>query len=178
MEAGFNTTIQWGNATACLRWNHVFNSKLFSNTSLIYSNYDFSFGAAQDNFELTVKSGIRDWNLKYDLNYFPNPRHNVKTGLNYIFHTFIPTNVSAKQGDNVFDLGNVIKLYSHDISAYAGDDWEITDRIKLNAGLRFGYFMQIGPFTRYQKNDFGKTIDTVKYAPGKKVIDYNGDALY
>ncbi|MBS1637507.1 MAG: TonB-dependent receptor [Bacteroidetes bacterium] len=171
---GFTAKIPWGNATACLRWNHLFNAKLFSNLSVVYSKYDFSFTAAQDNFELTLFSGIKDWNVKYDVNYFPNTRHNVKVGVNYIFHTFTPSNVSAKQGEVKFDIGRVIRLYSHDAAIYVSDDWEVTDRIKVNAGLRFGYFAQVGPFTRYKKNDFGKTIDTVVYAPGKKVADYNG----
>lgn len=173
-EAKFKTTIPWGNATACLRWNHLFNSKLFSNASLIYTNYDFAFGAEEDNFELTIKSGIKDWNFKYDVNYFPNPRHNIKVGFNYIFHTFIPTSVSAKQGETVFDLGNVIKLYSHDAAVYAGDDWEITEKLKVNYGLRFGYFAQVGPFTRYTKDFLGKASDTIIYKKGKKVVDYNG----
>lgn len=173
-EADFKTTIPWGNATACLRWNHLFSTKLFSNASFIFTNYDFAFGAQQDNFEMTLKSGIKDWNFKYDINYFPNPRHNVKIGVNYIFHTFIPTSVSAKQGDTEFDLGKVIKLYSHDVAVYAGDDWEITEKLKLNYGLRFGYFQQFGPFTRYIKSSVGQPSDTIEYAKGKKVVDYNG----
>lgn len=174
VDADFKTTIPWGNATACLRWNHLFNTKLFSNASVIFTNYDFAFGAQQDNFEMTIKSGIKDWNFKYDVNYFPNPRHNVKIGFNYIFHTFIPTSVSAKQGDTKFDLGDVIKLYSHDAAIYAGDDWEITEKLKVNYGLRFGYFQQFGPFTRYTKDIFGKAADTIIYKKGQKVVDYNG----
>jgi hypothetical protein len=174
VEDDFKTNINWGNATGCLRWNHVFNPKLFSNASVIFTNYNFSFGALQDNFELTIRSGIKDWNFKYDVNYFPNPRHNVKVGVNYIFHTFIPTSVSAQQGDTKFDLGQVIKLYSHDAAVYAGDDWDITQKLRVNAGVRFGYFAQVGPFTRYHKDFLGHPSDTVVYAKGKKVCDYNG----
>ncbi len=174
VEGGFNTRIPWGNATAGLRWNHVFNSKLFSNASLIFSNYDFSFGAKQQDFELTLKSGITDYNLKYDVNYFPNSRHNIKMGINYIFHTFVPTSVSAKQGETVFDLGKVIKLYAHDAAIYVGDDWDISPKFKANIGLRFGNFTQVGPFTRYKKNIFGKITDTVRYSNGKVVANYNG----
>ncbi|HWY11201.1 MAG TPA: TonB-dependent receptor, partial [Bacteroidia bacterium] len=174
VDDGFKTNIQWGNATGCLRWNHLFSSKLFSNASVIYTDYNFSFGALQDNFELTIRSGIKDWNFKYDVNYFPNPRHNVKVGVNYIFHTFVPTSVSAQQGDTKFDLGKVIKLYSHDAAVYAGDDWDITEKLRVNYGLRFGYFAQVGPFTRYNKDFLGRPSDTTVYRPGKKVIDYNG----
>lgn len=173
-EAGFNTNIPWGNASACLRWNHIFNSKLFSNASLVFTNYDFSFSAAQQDFEAIIKSGITDYTFKYDLSYYPNSRHTIKTGVNYIFHTFMPTSVSAKQGSTVFDLGKKIKLYSHDAAIYINDDWEITQRFKLSTGLRFGNFTQIGPFTRYKKDAFGKIIDTVTYKQNETVANYNG----
>lgn len=173
-EAGFNTNIPWGNASACLRWNHIFNPKLFSNASLVFTNYDFSFSAAQQDFEAIIKSGITDYTFKYDLSYYPNSRHTIKTGVNYIFHTFMPTSVSAKQGSTVFDLGKKIKLYSHDAAIYINDDWEITQRLKLSTGLRFGNFTQIGPFTRYKKDAFGKIIDTVTYKQNETVANYNG----
>lgn len=173
-DGGFQAKVPWGNATACLRWNHLFNSKLFANASLVYTNYDFSFTASQNNFELTLFSGIKDWNAKYDLVYIPNPRHNIKMGINYTYHTFVPTNISAKQGEIKFDFGKIVKLYSHDAAAYISDDWQLSQKLKANVGLRFGYFAQVGPFTRYVKDQFGKTIDTVIYNRGKKVTDYNG----
>ncbi len=173
-EDHFKTEIPWGNASACLRWNHVFNPKLFSNTSLIFTNYDFSFIATQEDFEATIKSGITDYSAKYDLNYFPNSRHNIKVGVNYIFHTFVPTSISAKQGTTTFDLGKAVKLYAHDAAIYISDDWEITQKIKINAGLRFGNFTQIGPFNRYNKNFQGKITDTTRYKANSVVANYNG----
>jgi hypothetical protein len=87
---------------------------------------------------------------------------------------FVPTSVSAKQGETVFDLGKVIKLYAHDASVYVGDDWDINQAFKLNAGLRFSNFTQIGPFSRYKKDFLGRISDTVNYAQGKVVANYNG----
>lgn len=173
-ENDFNTKIPWGNASACLRWNHVFNPKLFSNASVVFTNYDFSFGAVQQDFEAIIKSGITDYTAKYDLSYFPNSRHSIKTGVQYIFHTFVPTSVSAKQGSTSFDLGKTIKLYSHDAAVYISDDWEVTQKLKVNAGLRFGNFTQVGPFTRYKKDLFGKIYDTVTYRNNQTVVNYNG----
>ena len=173
-NVGFNVNVPWGNTTASFRWNHIFNKKLFSNTSLIFSHYDFSFGAVEDEFEFKIFSGIRDWNAKMDFSWFPNTRHDVKWGVNYTFHTFIPTNVSAKQGETNFDFGQIVKLYAHDVHAYIGDEWEVTDWMKLNAGLRASYFAQVGPFTRFVKNEFGKIIDTIRHSTGKKIVDYNG----
>jgi hypothetical protein len=173
-EDDFHTKIPWGNASASLRWNHLFSSKLFSNASLVFTNYDFSFSALQDDFEATIKSGITDYNAKYDLNYFPNSRHNIKAGINYIYHVFVPTSASAKQGETVFDLGKEIKLFAHDAAVYVSDDWEVTQKIKVNAGLRFGNFTQIGEFSRYIKDFTGKITDTVTYGKGEVVSNYNG----
>jgi hypothetical protein len=172
-ENDFNTRIPWGNASACLRWNHVFSPKLFSNTSLVFTNYDFSFGAEQQEFIATIRSGITDYNLKYDLSYFPGARHHLKAGINYIYHVFEPTNVSAKQGDTEFDLGKV-KLFAHDAAIYVTDDWDVTEALKVNAGLRFGNFAQIGPFNRYVKDVFGKISDTISYKRNDIVAYYNG----
>jgi hypothetical protein len=174
VEGDFNTKIPWGNASACLRWNHIFNSKFFANASAVFTNYDFSFGASQQDFEIVIQSGITDYNLKYDLSYFPNSRHNIKTGVNYIFHTFMPTSVSAQQGSTVFDLGKKIRLYSHDAAIYISDDWDVTQKIRVNAGLRFGNFTQVGPFTRYKKDIFGRINDTVQYRQNQTVANYNG----
>jgi hypothetical protein len=173
-ERGFNVDVPWGNSLGSFRWNHIFNKKLFSNTSLIYSYYDFSFGANQDDFEFKLFSGIRDWNLKQDYSWFANTRHDVKFGWSYTFHTFIPTNVSAKQGETKFDFGDIVKLYAHDAQAYISDDWEITDYLKIHSGLRFSYFAQIGPFTRFTKDELNQTTGSIKYKNGEKVADYNG----
>jgi hypothetical protein len=173
-EEDFKTTIPWGNASACFRWNHVFNPKLFANLSCIYTNYKFSFSALQQDFEATIKSGIFDQGLKYDLNYYPNPRHNIKAGLHYTYHIFTPTSVSAKQGETVFDLGKPIRLYSHEAAIYLSDDWDVTTWLKVNAGLRFGNFTQVGPFNRYNKDFVGRINDTVSYSRNKVVSNYNG----
>lgn len=173
-EAGFNIEIPWGNATSVLRWNHLFNDKLFLNTSAIFSKYDFEFGATQSDFEFRLFSGIRDWNGKLDFNYFPNIRHNVKFGTNYIFHTFIPSNATAKQGDVVFDTGKMLKMYAHDAAVYITDDFDVTDRLRINGGLRYSYFQQVGPFDRFEKNELGRIIDTTIYKQGEKVASYGG----
>lgn len=173
-ESNFKTKIPWGNASACFRWNHIYSTKLVANLSASFTNYDFSFSALQEDFEATIKSGITDYSLKYDVNYFPNSSHSIKAGVHYIYHIFTPTNVSAKQGETVFDLGKKIQLFSHDVAAYISDDWDVTQSIKLNAGLRFGNFTQVGAFNRYVKDFTGKIVDTVSYKKNQVVCNYNG----
>ena len=86
-DNGIGIEIPWGNATTSLRWNHLFNDKLFMNTSLIFSDYRFEFNIAQQEFELKIFSGINDWNTKIDFLYQPNQRHTIKFG-STTYHEF------------------------------------------------------------------------------------------
>lgn len=100
-----------GNATTSLRWNHLVSPKMFVNTTSVFTDYNFSFGAEQDGFEFKLFSGIRDFNEKVDFTYLPNSKHYIRFGANYSFHTFTPNNVSAKSGETVFDLGGLKKSW-------------------------------------------------------------------
>lgn len=171
----FNLDVAWGNSTGVMRWNHLFNHKLFMNTSAIFSDYNFSFGAGQSGFEFKLFSGIRDWNAKVDFSYFPNIRNEIKFGGNYIFHTFRPTSVSAKQGDVDFNFGQAKKDKAHEAAVYVSDDIDVTDKLKIHAGLRYSYFMQVGPFDRYIKDPInGQTTDIIHYTSNQKVKQYGG----
>jgi hypothetical protein len=173
-QTGFKVKIPWGNATAAFRWNHLFNEKLFVNNSLIFTNYNFEFGAAQQQFDFKIFSGIRDYSLKSDFNWYPTVLHNVKFGMNYIYHRFTPTNVSARSGDVQFDLGEVKRYYAHDLAVYVNDDWEIDDQWKVSGGLRFSMFEHVGPFTRYIQDPLNTNniIDSISYKTGDKVKMY------
>lgn len=172
-ESGFRARVPWGNATASARWNHLFSDILFMNTSLVFTDYNFSFEAEQEQFEFKLFSGIRDWNGKVDFTLFPSIMHNVKFGVNYTYHTFTPSNVEARQGETEFDLGEIVKLYSHEGAIYVNDEWDINERFAVNAGLRYTYFNQIGPFTRYVQNQDRETIDTIYYDNGESIRVYN-----
>jgi hypothetical protein len=168
-ESGFTVNIPWGNATAALRWNHLFSDKLFLNTTAIYSSYDFQFEGRQEDFSFGLYSGIRDWNLKADFSYYPNPKHTIKFGTNYTYHTFIPNNVTATQGDTEFDLGGAVRLYANEGALYFLDDVELTSLLKMNIGFRLSSFQHIGPFTRYIKDNNDNIIETIEYT-GKKAL--------
>jgi hypothetical protein len=173
-ETGFNVQIPWGNATASLRWNHLFNDKLFMNTSLVFTDYKFDFGASQSSFDFKIFSGIRDYTFKTDFNYFPSVLHNIRFGAEYIYHRFTPTNVSVRSGDVVFDLGEVTRYYAHDAAIYINDEWDINDRWRVSMGVRSSLFSHVGPFTRYVQDPtfVGKFTDTLEYAKGEEIKTY------
>jgi hypothetical protein len=86
----FKTLIDWGNSTATLRWNHVFNKKLFMNTTAVYNDYNFGLNGTQNNFKINLSSGIRDLTLKSDVDFYQSPEHKLKFGAQYTFHTLLP----------------------------------------------------------------------------------------
>lgn len=98
-EFGFD----WGNATGTVRWNHIVNDKLFSNTSLVFSNFNYQFTIGQGDESFGVLSSIQDYNLKQDFSYFLNKNNTVKFGLNAMHHTFKPGRLEASSDDFGFN---------------------------------------------------------------------------
>lgn len=169
-----NINIPWGNSTATLRWNHVYNNKLFSNTTAVYNDYNFTFKAAQNNFEIKLASGIRDLSLKQDFDYYPFSSHKIKFGLIYTYHRFTPSVVSGKQDSVVFNPQNAQIKYAHEGAVYLQDSWEITPRLNINGGLRFSGFQQVGPYKLYTDDADGNHIDSIMYGRSRAVKTYGG----
>ncbi|MEO9510658.1 MAG: TonB-dependent receptor [Flavobacteriaceae bacterium] len=136
----------WGNVTSTLRWNHQFNSKLFSNTSAIYSNYDFKVnieeesnsGFDNDDFAFSTSSGINDYTLKTDFDYYPNSKHTIRFGAMTTGHNFTPQRVLIKEFNN--DVNIFQELNSLESAIYLEDDWKITDNLNFSPGTRMSYF--------------------------------------
>ncbi|MCC7050656.1 MAG: TonB-dependent receptor plug domain-containing protein, partial [Bacteroidia bacterium] len=152
-----NFGIGWGNSTTALRWNHVFNGKLFSNTTLTYSKYNFDTeikyssedkkGIVENNqsFQLNYLSGINDVGGKIDFDYFPIPNHYIRFGVAETYHEFntgaqqfkfktgVAPEINKKVGSNF--------LYAHEGYIYIEDDWKITEKIKFNYGLHTSTFV-------------------------------------
>lgn len=173
-ENAFKATIPWGNSTATLRWNHIFNRKLFANTTLVYNDYNFNFGASQDNFTINLSSGIRDGNAKIDFDYYPSGNHTLKFGGLFTYHKFIPNVTSGRQDSTVFKPSNSGVKYAVENALYIQDDWDLSDKFKLNYGLRWSSFTQIGPYTKYNRDVNQNIIDSTVYKNFQKIKNYSG----
>ncbi|MFZ1799157.1 MAG: TonB-dependent receptor [Chitinophagaceae bacterium] len=174
VKRSFTTNIPWGNSTATLRWNHVFNKKLFANTSLIYNDYKFDFNGAQNNFNINVSSGIKDLNVKTDFDFYPVPEHKLKMGAQYTYHTFLPSLVSGNQDTTVFQPLNVQKKYAGEFAVYIQDDWAISKGLKVNYGLRYSSFTQLGPYTAFTSDANGNHTDSTLYSTNQPIKTYGG----
>ena len=163
--------IKWGNTTATLRWNHIFNSKLFSNTSLIYSNYDYNISINQSTNNITIFSSIRDYSLKEDLQYYAGSKNKINFGFDLTHHTFSPGTISTSATSSFNPLSLQYK-YSVDGAAYVSDEWTVSNKLKFNTGLRITSFNVIGPGSFYTYDKNGKAIDTTTYTSGEIVKSY------
>jgi hypothetical protein len=164
---GFN----WGNTTATARWNHIFADHLFSNTSLIFSDYEYTnnVGAGTTQYEIT--SGIRDVNFKTDFEYFVDSDNTIRFGVNAIYHTFLPGSVTAgpTSSANTFNLEHRFALEN---AAYVSNELGLFPGFKINYGLRFSTFSLLGPGHIYTYDQDGNPQDTASYGSGKFITTY------
>ncbi|MCF0061829.1 TonB-dependent receptor [Dyadobacter chenwenxiniae] len=142
--------LNWGNATATLRWNHLINQKLFVNTSLIYSHFNFNIfsndkqyenGVLKDEFSLKYNSLIRDYSLKTDFDYYLNAKHSVKFGAQITSHRFVPSALALDGdfADNEIDL-QAKPINTMEAGAYIEDTWQPFTALKVNGGFRLSLF--------------------------------------
>lgn len=167
---GFN----WGNATATLRWNHIYGEKLFSNTSAIFSNYQYNIHLQADSVStLAINSGIRDINLKQDFGWFLNDRNMVKFGANIIHHQFIPGTIESGAGSsyNSMALDNRFALEG---SAYLQDSWTLNSVLGIEAGIRYSWFDYIGAGTAYTFDEAANVIAEKEYDKWESIKQYSG----
>lgn len=162
----------WGNKTSTLRLNHIFNERLFSNTSLIYSDYSYRFSFSPSGNTIRFSSSIKDFNLKQDFSFFPNPNHKIKFGLNTIHHTFVPGEISSDI-PSFSDL-KLTNKYALENAVYVQDDMSINERVGLQYGLRYSFFDYMGAGTAYTFDEEGNVITSTDYAQWQTIKTYGG----
>ncbi|MGA7160346.1 MAG: TonB-dependent receptor [Bacteroidota bacterium] len=164
---GFN----WGNTTGTLRWNHIFADNLFSNTSLIYSDYEYTNNVTSGTAQFNITSGIRDYDFKTDLQYFISSHNSLKFGISSIYHTFLPGSVTATSIGS-FNSFSIENRYASENAAYVSDEVDVLTGLKLNYGLRFSTFTLIGPAHIYSYDNNGNVTDTATYGSGDVIKTY------
>jgi hypothetical protein len=163
--------LDWGNITGTLRWNHIWNSKLFSNTSLIYSDYDYKvsiMNEGDDDFSLT--SVIGNVNLKHDFQYFISDKSSLAFGLYGRYNTITPGQVEFSE-DSEFKPIELQEKYTFETGAYFGHDWKPSDKWNISYGVRLNAFYLLGPGDFYNYTD-GIVSDTTNFKSGEIVQSY------
>ena len=172
---GFN----WGNATATVRWNHLFGEKLFLNTSLIYSNFDdkLQFGQNNSANDFLYQSKIINYIFKPEFTYFPNTKNTVKFGFQSTYYQFVPGESSATT-DGIATNFSLDNQYALESGLYVSNEEKIGARVVLEYGLRYSFFEYLGGDTVYTfaptAPDTRKQVSSLYYAPeNHDVVNYN-----
>ncbi|WP_184543168.1 TonB-dependent receptor [Mucilaginibacter sp. FT3.2] len=161
----------WGNSTGTVRFNHIFSSKLFSNTSVVFSNYNYAIQSFLSDNSFKATSQITDFNLKEDLQYTVGNNHRLKFGVNILHHSIAPGNITTDASSS-FNAKSIEKRYGYENAAYVSDDWKVSDKLTILYGLRLSAFSLIGPGTFKTYDAAGKVADSASYASGASVKSY------
>ncbi len=172
---GFNDEfgLNWGNATMTFRWNHLFSDKLFSNTSLIYSNFDYVVSFENGGSLTDITSGIEDFNLKQNFYYSYNVHNKFSAGLDINYHTFIPGQISTS-GETMLNDLEIDKKYALESALYLGHEWQTNSWLSFNYGLRYSNFTLLGPGTVFNFDDEGNPQTSTEYSNGEIIKTYGG----
>jgi hypothetical protein len=161
----------WGNSTATVRFNHLFSNKLFSNTSLIFSNYNYLVQTSQNEQDSKLKSSIQDLNLKQDFQYTLNSNHSLKFGLNVLHHKISPGEIRTSANSS-FNNISVEKRYGYEGALYVSDECRISEKLTLLYGLRLNSMFVMGPGTFKTYNDDGSDLTSNTVGSGTLVKSY------
>lgn len=161
----------WGNSTGTLRFNHLFSSKLFSNTSLIFSTYNYAIQLFDSADQFKVSSKITDLNFKQDFQYSMGTDHTLKFGLNVLHHEILPGDLTSNASSSFNDV-HVEKRYGYETAAYVSDEWQATSKLTFLYGLRLSGMYIMGPGTFKTYDAAGNVLSSNVYGSGSLVKSY------
>lgn len=168
-----NFGLGWGNQTITMRWNHLFNSALFSNFSVIYSrfNYDLGVPEGQPNaFNWTAQ--MLDYSVKSDFTWYASAHNTLKFGLLGTFHTFKPGTAEGIGSETVFNKIETPNAYAVESGVYVSNEQQIGSRLSLKYGFRLSMFNNIGKGTVFNFDDQFQKIDSTVYPKGEVFNTY------
>lgn len=151
--AGF--TFDWGNATTTLRWNHIFNPRLFMNLTAFYSNYDYKiiFTQPGNNQKFEWRANIVNYSLKSDWSFYMNANNTVRFGIQNITYQFNPTTAIISDAEGKSTDLSLERKYANELAVYAGNEQKINDKFSIEYGIRLSNFTYLGNTTAYYYRD-------------------------
>lgn len=165
---GDDGSFGWGNGTATFRWNHLFNERLFSNTSLIYSNFDYNLEILDATQGLNWTAGIRQAMFKQDFTYYVNPKNEMNFGYHGSYRQFKPGKIAPNGDNSIFTTTILENFQALDHAFYIGNEQQVSDKLTLQYGVRYSIFQNVGATTIYDyedpKDNINKTrVDSTNY---------------
>lgn len=152
----------WGNATATFRWNHLFNDRLFSNTSIIASNFDYAMELDDESQGFKWTSNIREVTLKEDLNYFVSPSVELNFGYHVSYRSFEPGVIEPNSDRSLFTRTELQNEFALDHAFYLENQHKISNKLTLLYGARLSIFQSIGESDIYLYEDPQDNVNIVR----------------
>lgn len=168
---GDNLAVDWGNTTATARWNHLYSPRLFSNTSFIFSNFQYGVGLKVADSGFNISSVVRDLNLTHEFSLYPEGGSKWKFGFSTIRHNVTPGKIENSSGSD----GNTLAIqdqHTWENAVFASLDRKIGKRVTANIGLRVSALSVLGKGDFYTFDSEGQVTTTTTYGTGKFVKTY------
>jgi hypothetical protein len=167
--------LDWGNATATLRWNHIFGNQLFANSTFVYSDYNYGFGVQTDDASIELAAGIQNFNLQQDYSWYPNPKNSVKFGWRSLYHDFDAGNFTAVDNEGAEIASSELQeQYALENAIYLSNEQKMGAKFTLNYGLRLSSFSNIGAHTHRAYGAENEIISETEYGNGAFYNTYFG----
>ncbi len=163
--------IDWGNSTGTLRWAKIWGDKLFSNTSLIYSDYDYKATISRTESEFSLKSVINNWNLKHEFEYYADKKNSLSFGLSSVYHSVTPGQLEVPE-DSEIKPEIQQDRYGLENAVYISNNWKPNPRWNIKYGIRASSFSGLGAGDFYTYDSDGNVLDTASYG-NNEVVETN-----
>jgi hypothetical protein len=165
--------LKWGNNTLTARWNHIQNSRVFVNHTIYYSNYDYSYSRIEEVNNFIWSSGLQEVNYKLDIDYYLSKNNHFKYGGLLGYHKYMPGEISKAGANSSYNSFSLHKQQTLNFDFYISDELTLSEKVKINFGLRYSSMMNIGPDQIYVYDDEMKNVlDTISYGEGD-IIKYH-----
>ncbi len=169
---GGASNLNWGNAMASLKWNHLFSDRLSLATSISHTSYDFDLKGAQADYLFSIISSVRDYTFKSHLNHISD-NHRIVTGFELTRHAFTPNKIDVEAGNLIVDFMDFNKLYAYEGGLFAEDEFSLSARWSMSLGIRYSFFHHVGPYKEYIYDEFSQVKDSVIYPKGESLAFYH-----
>lgn len=164
--------MDWGNLASTIRWNHVFNSQLFSNTIFAFSKYNYSYILKDDARHFKWMSNLQELDFKTDYDFFINPRNHLKCGLAIEGHKYFPGKITPRDSNSIIH-SFVLDVQKSIIGAiYFSNEQKINNKLNFNYGIRYSTFFLLGENTVYNYSSNNTVIDSTYFANGELIQFY------
>ncbi|MCC5921754.1 MAG: TonB-dependent receptor [Cyclobacteriaceae bacterium] len=170
--------LNWGNTTGTLRLNSILNDRLFLNSTLTYSNFDYGFEVRNEANPFDWNSSLEEVGAKFDFNYYLNPKNNLYFGSQTYYHAFNAPRITPREGAVIQPIA-LDNEYAIEHGFYIGNEQEVSDRLSLEYGLRYSFFQNIGPgrVFDYENPDNPRESEIIgerNFGAGERINHYDG----